>query len=570
MNSLDSQLFTVSGTVSGNHSGKVVLADDEKTVIFKPNLPFTLGETVQVDIRPGMSAASSKKYAEISYTFSISRTDPSSPKIVSALNNLIASEIAPSVGPSAKNTAPSQYLTTPSDFPHISVLTPAGDVADGDIFASNFVPNAFLGDPDPGSYLLILDNNGEPVYYQKVPETKFVTDFKELSNGFLAYWEGGKYYLLDNHYAIAKEITAENGFSSIDVHDLLFLPNGHYMFLIYYGQTVDMSQVVPGGNPNATVVGSIIQEIDTDGNVVFQWNSFDHIPITDTNQDMTAATVDYMHSNAIEQDNDGNILLSNRHLDEVTKINHQTGDIIWRLGGKENQFAISAASGINDVPEFYMQHDIRRLPNGDITLFDNHNNHSPMNSRALEYSLDEVNKTATLVWEFRNTPDVFNGFMGNVQHLSNGNIMIGWGGVSSPNITEIKPDGTKVLELGFDTPYVNYRSFRFQWHGYPTWAPALVIQPEGGSIKLTFSWNGATDIAKYDIYGGNTLQNTTLIEEVSKTGFETSADLVGSQTNYCYFQVLPINTQGQATQNSNIIWNPACATYIPIISSSGQ
>ena len=35
---------------------------------------------------------------------------------------------------------------------------------------------------------------------------------------------------------------------------------------------------------------------------------------------------------------DGHILLSSRRLSEITKINRQSGKIIWRLGGANNQF----------------------------------------------------------------------------------------------------------------------------------------------------------------------------------------------------------------------------------------
>ena len=264
-----------------------------------------------------------------------------------------------------------------------------------------------------------------------------------------------------------------------------------------------MSKFVTGGSKSASVIGAVVQELDTAGNVVFQWNSIDHIGISDTNQDLTSTSIDYVHANAVELDADNNILISSRHLDEITKINRETGKIMWRLGGKGNQFSISTASGINDVPEFYMQHDIRRLPDGDISLFDDHNAHSPMNSRALEFVLDEVSKTATLVWEYRNSPDIFSGFMGNVQYLPNGNKVIGWGGSSSPNLTEVTADGTKVFELGFGGPYVSYRAFRFPWHGYPTWSPSLVIELSNNAPKLTVSWNGATDIIKYEVFGGN-------------------------------------------------------------------
>ncbi len=434
-----------------------------------------------------------------------------------------------------------------------------------------FNPNFLTGTPDTGAYLLMLDNNGQPVYYKKIPASNYATDFKVLSNGLLAYWEGGVYHLLDSTYTEVRTITPGNGYTSIDNHELLLLPNGDYMFIILDKRQVDMSKVVPGGNPKATVTGAIIQEVNATGKVVFQWNSFDHIPITDSDQDLTAATIDYIHANALELDNDGNLLLSSRHLDEITKIDYQTGDILWRLGGKANQFTLSSAPGIPDAPVFYKQHDVRRLPNGDISLFDDHNDHNPMISRALEFSLDEQNKTAELVWEYRDTPDVYSAYMGNVQPLPNGDLMIGWGGASTPNATEIKPDGTKVFELGFDSPYVNYRSFRFPWQGYPTWAPALVAQPGNASTDLTFSWNGATDIAKYEVYGGDFPQLMTPITEVPKSGFETSVSLAGKQADYCYYRVMPIDIHGQPTHYSNSAYGPACAFLAPpFLSGSGR
>ena len=205
-----------------------------------------------------------------------------------------------------------------------------------------------------------------------------------------------------------------------------------------------MSQIVPGGNPAATVYGLIVQEVDTHRNVVFEWRSWDHIDITDSNQDLTAQVIDLIHGNAVGLDFDGNLLISSRHLDEVTKINRQTGAIIWRWGGKRNQFTF-----IGDNRRFSHLHDIRLLPNGHYTLYDNGNGLTPEYSRALEYVLDQTHKTATLVWEYRNTPDVFAWGMGNAQRLPNGNTMIGWG-TTVPTLTEVTPDGRKAFELTMD------------------------------------------------------------------------------------------------------------------------
>ncbi len=62
----------------------------------------------------------------------------------------------------------------------------------------------------------------------------------------------------------------------------------------------------------------------------------------------------------------GIILLSFRHLNEVTKIDSSSGEIIWRLGGKQNQFTF-----LGDTMPFSAQHDARRIANGNLTLFDN-------------------------------------------------------------------------------------------------------------------------------------------------------------------------------------------------------
>ena len=167
-----------------------------------------------------------------------------------------------------------------------------------------------------------------------------------------------------------------------------------------------------------------------------------------------ASAVDYIHGNAIELDYDGNLLISSRHLNEISKISRSTGEFIWRLGGNNNEFTF-----VNDTIPFHYQHDIRRLENGNITMFDNGNFRAPLVSRALEYQLDEVNKVATLVWSYQHTPVVYGAFMGSVQRLKNGNTLIGWGG-TSPALTEVTPSGTIALEMTLPAGVWSYRVMR--------------------------------------------------------------------------------------------------------------
>jgi hypothetical protein len=147
-------------------------------------------------------------------------------------------------------------------------------------------------------------------------------------------------------------------------------------------------------------------------------------------------------------------MISSRHLNEITKINRTTGDIIWRMGGIHNQFTF-----VNDTIPFRYQHCIRRIANGNIILFDNGNFRTPLFSRALEYQLDEVNKVATLVWQYRKTPDIYGQSMGSVQRLRNGNTLICWGQIN-PNFTEVTPAGVIALQMSLPQGIYSYRVFR--------------------------------------------------------------------------------------------------------------
>ena len=319
----------------------------------------------------------------------------------------------------------------------------SGATADGLIFLASFKIaeasdhlNFISLVPSPQQYLMILNNSGTPVYYKKMRSMS--TDFKLQMNGYLTYFDNdaGAYYELDSSYAVIDSFRCGNGYAT-DLHELQVLPDGHQLMLGYDPETIDMSAIVPGGYKNATVIGAVIQELDRSKHVIFQWRSFDHFKITDaTEEDLTAQTIDYVHPNTIEVDTDGNLLLSSRHMDEITKINRKTGDIVWRWGGKNNQF-----SYMGDSIGFSHQHTIRRTQTGTMIMLDNGNYWSPRYSSFVEYNLDEAAKTVRLIRQYRHTPDVFAIAMGSVERLTNGNTLIGWG-TTSPALTEIRPDGS--------------------------------------------------------------------------------------------------------------------------------
>jgi hypothetical protein len=460
----ETNIIIVTGSLSGNHKCKITQVDNN-TIIFKPYNAFSLGENVSVILKDRIITENNLSPKPYKFNFTIR-------------SRKIKINILPYFGedypiPNERNSNPYQIIpqknksadSIPSDFPVITIIKNIG-TAPGYVFLSNI---SFSPLYPTTPYLMILDNAGNPVFYRKMQSLCY--DFKKENNLF-TYYEArlAHFIAMDSTYNVIDSFKCGNGYST-DVHELRILPNQDAYMLSYDPEPVDMSKIVQDGDTNAIVTGLIIQEIDQNKDVVFQWRSWDHFKITDaTHENLTAHNIDYVHGNAIEFDDDGNILLSCRHMDEITKINRQTGEIIWRMGGKNNQFNFP-----NDPIGFSHQHAIRMLNNGHLTMFDNGNYHNPPFSRAVEYIVDEHTKVVSLVWQFRHSPDAYGGAMGYVQRLPNGNTLIGWGASTDATVTEVKPDGTVVFELDFPFFIYSYRAFRIELGN--TGNPRVVNQP---------------------------------------------------------------------------------------------
>jgi len=449
----------VIGSISGVHSGDFFLSDDMRTLIFIPSIHFTPGEEVNVEVYSGIYTANRDMLSPIIFDFYISSGVIERDEYI-MMNKSTDCKLNFNQHNVSKSVTYKLNSETglPEDFPPITIDT-INNPSPGYLFFAPYPLTTFVG------YLIIMDNLGVPIFYERTPYERHALQIQQ--DRWLTYGdtETRYFYLMDSSYSVVDSFTTGNGYP-LNIHDFQLLPNGHALLLAVDPQIIRMDTVVAGGDTAALVLGAIIQEVDASKNVIFQWRSWDHYQITDAtdNIDLTAHTIDYVHANTVELDNNGNILLSSRNMDEITKINRQTGEIIWRLGGvksKNNQFQF-----INDTRTFSHQHDIRRLSNGNVSLYDNGSLLFPQYSRALEYELDENNKEATLVWEFSYDPPIYKNLMGNMQRLLNGNTIIGWGGYFSDDrraISEVDFDGSVALEVSLPDSFTNYQAFKFPW-----------------------------------------------------------------------------------------------------------
>ena len=351
---------------------------------------------------------------------------------------------------------PFQTAALPSDIPSFVALQ-SGDVQPG----YTMVGLLYISQRNPA---LIVDQTGRVVWYRENPRS--ISDFQKQPDGtytvavnnqdlFSFGYFIAQYHQYDNLGNLLRMWSASDWLT--DNHELRLLPNGDALILAFSERSMDLTSF--GGRPNAIVVGNILQRVKPSGAVQFQWDAFDHLPVDGIASpvDVRGEYVDWTHMNAIDEMSDGNYLLSVRHLSQVIKVDSGTGAVLWKLGGMGSDFQFVGDS----LNGFSMQHGARELPNGNILMFDNGDEHAPPQSRAAEYRLDLINHTATLVWQYLAPTSIQAMAMGFAQRLPNGNTLIAYGTARPPRVQEVNPAGEVVWDLSSPVPAVGvYRAFR--------------------------------------------------------------------------------------------------------------
>jgi hypothetical protein len=592
--SLSTNKFIVVGSKSGAHQGIVKLSDDNKTILYIPKTQFVPNEDVSVFVNSGIKTTEGKVLVLNSFHF---KTTPQVQKI--NINPFVLSENevannSASVMRANKSSVKNSVMDSlPSDFPAIS-LDSTNVPSTGSIFLAN---NSLTPTADPyGNFIMTVNNEGNITKYKRTNGQAM--DFKVQPNGNLSFAQLtyaqvinqtdlmvlANWIVMDTSFTPIDTFMCGNGYAQYtDVHDFILLPNGHALLFASDPEPFDMSQF--GGSPSAIVIGAVIQELDASKNVVFQWRSWDYLPMTDSYMDLTTSTIDPFHGNALDADANSNILFSMRHTSSVIKIDRQTGDVDWIMGGKRNQFTFLDEHASNSPNYFSYQHNIHVLSNGNITLFDNGNQHVPPYSRAIEYKIDEQNKTADLVWEYTHTPGIFSMAMGSVQRLTNGNTLIGWGYASitgSPAFTEIHPDNSTALEMYIPLGLISYRAYKFPWVSQTPGANVDLEVLQGNTYKFN-SPNDTTGVTiKFDLINSSLYANTIVTKynyAPIKPVFTSTAPLIVS--NYFNIKGLGITSYTGEVQvnlydypaitnpNSTIVYSRAASgnTFAPVPTS---
>jgi Arylsulfotransferase (ASST) len=403
---------------------------------------------------------------------------------------------------------------------------------------------------------MIFDSAGNLVWFHREANGFDAADLRTQAlygHTVLTWWQGrtvtlgfglGYDVITDAHYHTVGIVRAGNGLLA-DEHEFTITPQG--VAYVDADSPVKVNLRSAGGSASGIALDGVVQEIDIrTGLVMWEWHSLGHVALSESYSPAprrASTAYDYFHLNSLEADAQGNLLVSARNTSSVYEINQQTGAVSWRLGGKRSTFALGPGVA------FAYQHDASWLADGDISVFDDEGA-PPVKppSRGEVIHVDPVAKTATLVSQFARTiGPLATASQGNLQELPDGGWLVGWGGL--PNITEFNALGETIYDAQLPAGEESYRVYRLPWQGEPASSPAIAAIKARGATTVYASWNGATEVAEWQLLAGGSAARLASASTVARSGFETA---IGAPTAG-FYQVKALGAEGRVLGSSRVV-----------------
>lgn len=293
----------------------------------------------------------------------------------------------------------------------------------------------------PGEFTgLLMVEQGKIVGYMQVPQSLFgMTRRANGEIGLMHPLAGLVVQRLDGTVAHQLPPSGSGTAYGRIHHDLTATPSNTILFIANDIVTVD----------GVAVTGEALWEWSPEaGTVVKRWSAFDHLDWrTERGRESTRSNAgNWLHGNGIQYGPRGNVVMSLRNINQVISIAPDFQSVEWRMGGDNPTLAVP------DDDRFFGQHYVSEPRPNRLLVYDNGFErpgctdppNPPCYTRAVEYLIDPVGKTATKVWEYRHSPNIYAALVGSARRLANGNTVVLFGmsvqNQSSGPITAVEVD----------------------------------------------------------------------------------------------------------------------------------
>jgi hypothetical protein len=529
------------GSSSGSHAGSLRDYSQGDGASFIPAKPFSAGEQVRVRALIGAG--------DYSYSF---RVD--TPYSTAGIGGF------PS--PAAPATDYQSFYTLPGAQPPVLTVTTADhDPSAGDIFTTN--------GPGPGrAGAFIYTPQGRLVWVEEPPDGQSADDLSVQDydgQRDLTFWQGkvislgygqGEDKILNAHYDTVATVKGGNGLYA-DLHDFQLAPHGVAYITAYNPIRCNLTSA--SGRRNGVILDAAVQEIDIKtGLVRWQWDALDHVSVSDSETvPLRSRAWDWFHLNSIDPEPDGDVFISSRNTWAGYQLQGGSGTILWTLGGLDSSFKMGPSNTtfcqrplrVAHSTCTAWQHDGRILPDGEVTFFDDGSSPpTEYQSRAVRIALDLKSHSARLVSAYTHPGlPLLAASQGNAQTLSDGDTVVGYGGV--PVISEYSRNGALVFDAHLPLDQLFYRAFRFPWSARPASPPAVLASANNTGLEtiVHMSWNGATGVAAWRVLAGQRDKALSAQTTTAASGFETETVL---RQRFAYVEVQALDGAGRVLASS--------------------
>jgi len=353
-----------------------------------------------------------------------------------------------------------QLAAAPSELPLFTVTDVDEAAWEGDGFLLTSVISA------GPSWVVIVDRDGDYVWWTEGAHGPILGVERSADGRRLTWLENnpGEDGADGGARTRALDLSGNSFAEGVSAHHAsLELPDGRVAWIGYETRTVELA------DRTITVTADTILEADADavGEPSTRWSFLDDYPHGVWNvchhaseEGYDAGAGDLTHGNSLMYDEaQDDFLFMARNLDALMRIDRQTGELIWQIGGKYGEFDDVAgdtvdpddAAEVDGPAQTWWSHGhMSHWWDGGFAVFDNGYHHADKQSRAVVYAYDEAARTITRGRTYESDAHDFEGVLGDAKLLSGGDLLVTW--TLTGVIEEVDPAGRAVwrasVELG--------------------------------------------------------------------------------------------------------------------------
>ncbi|HTY96989.1 MAG TPA: arylsulfotransferase family protein [Solirubrobacteraceae bacterium] len=533
---------TATGSISGVHLGTIESYLSSPGASFIPELPFTEGEEVHVVVHL-------REGSPLEDSFTVAHLGPGEELLHQTTE---------------KPEDQEHFVTEPELRPPKVTITTADPSLEGDLFTDPIpAPEIHPGEkkllefePVGPNGLMILNPEGKLLYWRQFKEEvgSVFEPVQYEGKTALAWWQGkvteaayglGEGVIANTAYEPIAYVKAGNG-QQADIHEFYVTPEGQA-----YIVAVEPVCQPECNEEHVPLLDDEIQEIDIKtGLVMWSWNALGHVPVENTEAVPSGGVFDPYHLNSVQAISEHRVVISMRDTSGVYEVDQNTGKVLWEISPSHNTFKLKR--GVL----FHFQHDARLYGKHleTLSLFDDEAG-PPLYGPSKGLILRIKGKTVKLVHAYESPRRTLAVAEGGMQVLPGGEALVSFGATQyisefSKN-GERKKNGKLLFEAELPKGDGTYRAMRFPWSGTPDTKPAVVAKRESAEeVAVYVSWNGATEIAKWEVLAGEEPSSLSPVTTSDWSNFETRIPVSSTDR---VFEVKALDKEGKVLSTSEAV-----------------